>query len=222
MFGGLGRAQAEACLTFHPHRESCSVPNGAIESATASRFVRLLQSDLDFLSRFSVERNPVRAGMVDNPAEWQWSSAGAHLYERTDPLVDPAPSRRRVEDWAGYLAEGLSADEVAMLEKHLLTGRPLGNPQFIERVERVLGRVLQKQRPGPKAKPAADRQILILSPYSRIINGTWPPDRLPNDFTVPKRITQSNHRSQRHEATLSVASLTIRRWRAPSMGPHNR
>ena len=37
-----------------------------------------------------VERNPVRAGLVERAEDWPWSSAAAHCAGDEDPLLSPA------------------------------------------------------------------------------------------------------------------------------------
>lgn len=98
-----------------------------------------------------IELNPVKANLVDDPADWRWSSAPAHLTGRGDPLVrtDRQPDFGR--DWAGYLSAGLPGGDIELVERHLRTGRPLGDGRFIATAERRLGRTLKPKRPGPKA-----------------------------------------------------------------------
>lgn len=59
-----------------------------------------------------VELNPVRAGLVEVPEAYPWSSASAHLAERDDGLVRVAPLLARVGDWREFMSAGLK-DEVA-------------------------------------------------------------------------------------------------------------
>lgn len=99
-----------------------------------------------------VELNPVQAGMVSTPEQWPWSSARAHLWGRTDPLVDGREAGHFVGDWSSYLAEGMPASQSKTIESHLSTGRPMGDTSFIERAEQQLNRPLQKRRPGRKPK----------------------------------------------------------------------
>ena len=99
-----------------------------------------------------VELNPVRAKRCRAPWRWRWSSAAAHVAGRNDGLVDVAPLLSRVDDWRAYLAEGLEPEQVDVLRRHERTGRPLGSAAFIQRLERRLGRILQKKPPGRKPK----------------------------------------------------------------------
>ncbi len=52
-----------------------------------------------------VEQNPAKAGLVQRPADWPWSSARAHLEGRDDELVRVGPMLDMVGDWAIYLRE---------------------------------------------------------------------------------------------------------------------
>ncbi len=101
-----------------------------------------------------VELNPVRAKLAQRPRDWRWSSAKAHLERRDDSLVAVGPLLELVHDWAGFLADGLSAEDHAAIRAGERTGRPLGSRRFVARLERRLGRPLARRKPGPK--PGAD------------------------------------------------------------------
>lgn len=70
-----------------------------------------------------IELNPVRAGLVDRPEAWRWSSARGHLGLADDPLVDPAPARERVDDWRAFLEAGLEPVAHAALRAAERSGR---------------------------------------------------------------------------------------------------
>jgi putative transposase len=99
-----------------------------------------------------VEFNPVRAQLVRTPEQWRWSSAQGHITGDGDKLVrrDRPPALRDVGDWAAFLAEGLSVEEADALRLHQVSGRALGSPAFVERLETVLG---QKLRAKPRGRP---------------------------------------------------------------------
>jgi len=99
-----------------------------------------------------VERNPARANLVADPAEWPWSSARPHLSGRDDRLVTVAPMLAMVRDWRAFLDSELGEEELRNLRDHGRTGRPLGNATFIERLENLAGRVLSPRKPGRKLK----------------------------------------------------------------------
>jgi putative transposase len=98
-----------------------------------------------------VERNPVRAGLVSNAEDYRWSSASAHVFNSKDPLLSKDSLFLGIDDWAAYLAEDDTKDREIIL-RHTSTGRPLGDDAFIARIEQTTGRILRKQKPGPKPK----------------------------------------------------------------------
>jgi len=99
-----------------------------------------------------IEQNPIRAGLVDRPEEYLWSSASAHLSGKDDALVKVAPLLERVGDWRTFLAMNAAEEEMTQVRRHERSGRPLGAMPFLERVERQLGRAIRRRRPGPQAK----------------------------------------------------------------------
>ncbi|GAB3380089.1 transposase [Spongiibacter taiwanensis] len=96
-----------------------------------------------------VERNPVVAGLSRHPADWQWSSAKAHLAGRDDGLVKVSPMLDRITNWTDYLSAG-HRDEAAIIQQHTRTGRPLGSTNFIKNLEALTGKALMPGCPGRK------------------------------------------------------------------------
>jgi len=97
-----------------------------------------------------VEQNPVRARLVREPWEWKWSSASAHVAGKDDVLARAAPLLEMVGDWRGFVARPVEQEQAELLRVHSRTGRPLGAWQFVKRLEAQIGRLLSRQRPGPK------------------------------------------------------------------------
>jgi putative transposase len=97
-----------------------------------------------------VELNPVRAGLATAAGDWPWSSGPAHLSGRDDGLVQVKPLLELVPDWRNFLAAGLGEDEREAIRAAERTGRPLGAPPFIARLEKRLHRPLVRRKPGPK------------------------------------------------------------------------
>ncbi len=97
-----------------------------------------------------VEFNPVVAGMVAQPWDYPWSSVHAHL-NGNDPkeIVEVGPMLDLIGDWKEYLS-AYKADKHRELLAHERTGRPLGNKEFVEKAEKILGRDIRKKKPGPK------------------------------------------------------------------------
>lgn len=105
-----------------------------------------------------VERNPVRAGMAARAEAYAWSSAAAHCGRRTAPILCPLPAGQgpAADQWAAWLAEGDSPDELACLRLNTRTGRPAGDRSFVARLESILGRPLWPKSVG---RPAKEKKI---------------------------------------------------------------
>ena len=93
-----------------------------------------------------IERNPVRAGLVEKPWQWPWSSAAAHTNKKESELIEPGDLFRIIGmsygSWLRYID---SAEEAVFLEnirKHTFAGRPLGATAFIESLEEKFNRKL--------------------------------------------------------------------------------
>jgi putative transposase len=56
------------------------------------------------------------------------------------------------KDWTQFLSESIAAKMRGRLQKHERTGRPAGNIQFIEKLEKSLGLTLKLKEPGRKPK----------------------------------------------------------------------
>ncbi|OQZ01988.1 MAG: transposase [Candidatus Brocadia sp. UTAMX2] len=106
-----------------------------------------------------VELNPVRANLVKKPQEYRWSSASACIAGQDDRLVQVAPLLEMFGEWSDFLSRGLSDEEVEKFRCHERTGRPLGTNRFIARLENVLGRMLNKQKPSPKALQKKNKNL---------------------------------------------------------------
>ena len=96
-----------------------------------------------------VEMNPVAAGLAEQPGEYPWSSARAHLAGEDDQLVKVSPLMDMVGNWQEFLSLS-DKEELALFHRHERTGRPLGGETFIAQLEDELARPLRPQRPGPK------------------------------------------------------------------------
>ncbi len=102
------------------------------------------------------ERNPVRAGMVEAPEAWPWSSAAAHCGQaEPDVCLDMERWRRRWSPatWQSFLAERESEAAIAELRRCTHTGRPLGAAGFVQSLERRTGRRLTPFKGGRPRKP---------------------------------------------------------------------
>jgi putative transposase len=96
-----------------------------------------------------VERNPVRAALVQRAEAYPWSSAAAHCGRRVDPLLAGNLQKRGVvEDWASWLAEPDNEEILGLLRRRTRTGRPAGDGAFVSRLEALAGRILNAKPVG--------------------------------------------------------------------------
>jgi putative transposase len=147
---GLRRALAEAHRRYTRHVNFREGWRGYLWQGRFASFP-MDEAHLLACARY-VELNPVRAGLVKRAGQWRWSSAAAHLAGRDDGLVKVRPLLDLAGDWRAFLAGGLDEDEREAIRSAERTGRPLGSPAFLTRLERRLRRPLARRKPGPKPK----------------------------------------------------------------------
>lgn len=81
-----------------------------------------------------VELNPVRAGLVNAPSRYRWSSAAAHVRGQDDALVQVAPLLKLAPPWRGFLARVIREEDIKLLRAHEQTV-PLGDEEFLATLE---------------------------------------------------------------------------------------
>jgi len=115
-----------------------------------------------------VERNPVRAGLCENAAIYEWSSAAAHCGGSRGALpLDVSEWRARYTERMWREALTTSLNEAALIERlrsATRTGRPLGGDGFVSELGRRLGRDLVKKKSGRPARKNQETGSLSLSP----------------------------------------------------------
>jgi len=104
-----------------------------------------------------IERNPIRARLVEIAEEFRWSSARAHTTDREDGFVQMAAWRPcyTAARWRETLRLGVD-DEI--LRERLRSRRarvtPLGSEEFLEEIERNTRRALRPRQVGrPRKAP---------------------------------------------------------------------
>ena len=99
-----------------------------------------------------VERNPLKAGIVSHPRDYQCSSARFHLgIIEADMMVADRTMLGLVSDWENLLSAENEEDS-ERLRLSTRTGRPAGNDDFAEKVEILTGRDPRPRQPGRPRK----------------------------------------------------------------------
>ncbi len=80
-----------------------------------------------------VERNALRAGLVEQAEDWRWGSLNRWLNqpERSPQLLAPWPIVRPA-DWLQRVNTPLSESELEALRKCAQSGKPYGSPQWMK------------------------------------------------------------------------------------------
>lgn len=148
-------------LMQHLGRRHCRFVNRAYRRSGAlyeGRFKSsLVESEAYFLECMRyIELNPVRAGMVDHPSQYRWSSYGENV--RGDPggLIVPHPEylrlgRDRATRGAAYRAlveQPLDARRVGEIRRASAKNGVLGDSRFQSALELDLGRCVAIAPPG--------------------------------------------------------------------------
>ena len=153
---GLGRAVGET------HRRYTNFINARgrwTGHLFQSRFSSVAMDEDHLLAAVRyVSLNPVRARLVARAEDWPWSSVRAHLAGKDDALVSVAPMLRRAPDFAALLAEPSERGYEALRQAEG-SGRPVGAPEFVTSLERVLGRPIARRAPGRKPTLRSDHQL---------------------------------------------------------------
>ena len=114
------------------------------------RYKACLVGDDDYLltcMRY-IELNPVRAGMVADPADYPWSSHHATAHGRDAHLLQPHPSWlafehdpiQRQQRWRAFVMAGITHDAPDPLRLCLQRQHPYGSDRFRAAIEAQLGR----------------------------------------------------------------------------------
>ncbi len=102
-----------------------------------------------------VEMNPVKAKLCKDPWMYRWSSSAVHTGRiQRNKIIDSEYWLQyfSCDDWRVFLTDDVEPGVEASIRKHLKTGRPLGDNDFVSMVERRLGRSFEKGKKGRPAK----------------------------------------------------------------------
>ena len=108
-----------------------------------------------------IELNPVRANMVNDPAQYRWSSYRHNGLGQAEERIAPHPlylalgdgAAHRQAAYRGLFRSELDAEALADIRIALAQGQPLGSERFNEIMCAAVGVRRAQQRPGrPKAK----------------------------------------------------------------------
>jgi putative transposase len=116
-----------------------------------------------------IEMNPVRAGMVDDPADYLWSSYRAHAFGINVRMWTPHPEYRalgptkasRLVAYRDLFDCELDGEAINAIRNAANTGLVLGNDRFRKEVERLTGQRQHHLKRGPKPKSKPNEEFLL-------------------------------------------------------------
>jgi putative transposase len=111
-----------------------------------------------------IELNPVRAGMVEHPADYRWSSFSTNAMGKPDHLITPHPAYLALANddavrRSAYLEmfrSAMDVDELEQIRSAGNAGYALGNERFRKEIAIALGR---RAGPGKPGRPLKESQV---------------------------------------------------------------
>lgn len=103
-----------------------------------------------------IDLNPVRAGLVSDPADYPWSSHQHYIGRRSDRLVTPHPLYwelgntpfAREAAYAELVRSGIGSEQQRALTDSTFHGWALGEANYVADLQRRTERRVSKGRPG--------------------------------------------------------------------------
>jgi putative transposase len=101
-----------------------------------------------------VERNALRANLVQRAELWRWSSLWHRVHQTQVPWLSPGPLALP-GDWLAYVNRVERESELAALRRAVLRGAPFGDEAWQQRTAERLGLESALRRPGRPNKGTA-------------------------------------------------------------------
>jgi putative transposase len=159
--GATGRMMQQLGRRYVRYYNRCRERTGTLWEG---RFRSCLVDSDDYLLRCQryIELNPVRAGMVESPGAYRWTSYRHHAWGDPDPVVrshgqyfalglEP-PARRQA--YVELVQQGVPEKQIAELRHFTQQGRAWGNKGFQGRVAALLDRNVDV---APRGRPSQRR-----------------------------------------------------------------
>ncbi|MCK5395854.1 MAG: transposase [Gammaproteobacteria bacterium] len=107
-----------------------------------------------------IELNPIRAGMVESPSDYHWSSYQANGLGREIALWTPHQiyidlghsTKSRLDAYRALFQSHVNVRDIALIRNATNKGLAVGNDHFKSEIERLSGRRVVALKRGPKPK----------------------------------------------------------------------
>ena len=104
-----------------------------------------------------VERNALRANMVERAEDWEWGSLAWRRMPQPPLLLSPSPTPLP-SYWRHYVNEPQTAVEMQEIRTCVNRQRPFGAPDWVERQAELLG---AEQSLAPFGRPRKSRRVPV-------------------------------------------------------------
>ena len=114
-----------------------------------------------------IELNPVRAGIVDSPADYYWSSYQTNGLGKASAMCTPHPMYlslgnnipTRLHAYRELFKAHID-DDITLIREATNNGLAIGNDRFKKEIELLSGRRVTEKKRGPKPKAEAEEFLL--------------------------------------------------------------
>jgi len=98
-----------------------------------------------------IEQNPVRAKIVSKPDEYRWSSAKINITGKEMDFIKPIwQGDAKREEYTNFLNNPGKEEEIEIIRKSTISGKPIGSKEFINHLVETLGITINTR---PKGRP---------------------------------------------------------------------
>jgi putative transposase len=130
----------------------------------------LIQAETYLLScQRYIELNTVRAAMVDDPANYRWTSYRTHALGQPNAIITPQPlyqalgttDGERQSVYRALFRAQLDSEAINDIRLALNQSQPLGNERFYQHIEQMTG---QRRESKPRGRPrvaAGEENIVV-------------------------------------------------------------
>ena len=112
-----------------------------------------------------VERNPVRAGLVERAEQWNWSSARYWKTAEGRPGFLTGDGVKRPKDWLGWVNQVATQNELESLRRSVNRGTPFGSEDWVKQTSTAMG--LQSTL-RPRGRPRKQEPPAKLTPAKKV------------------------------------------------------
>jgi len=102
-----------------------------------------------------IERNPLRAGLVEHAEDWRWSSLQHWRAAGPVDTIDPGPVARP-ENWLQWVNRPLAAAELEEVRRSVNRGTPYGSAAWVSRMAAALGLTASLR---PRGRPRKEMEM---------------------------------------------------------------